>query len=56
MEEGFYEVDVNTLKAKELYKDSNEAWRLYRKDPKNTPKPVELLRERMVKDCIQDKE
>ena len=43
MEEGFYEVDVNTLKAKELYKDSNEAWRLYRKDPKNTPKPVELL-------------
>ena len=43
MEEGFYEVDVNTLKAKELYKDSNEAWRLYRKDSKNTPKPVELL-------------
>ena len=43
MEEGFYEVDVNTLKAKELYKDSNEAWRLYRKDAKNTPKPVELL-------------
>lgn len=43
MEEGFYEVDVNTLKIKELYKDSNEAWRLYRKDPKNTPKPVELL-------------
>lgn len=43
MEEGFYEVDVNTLQAKELYKDSNEAWRLYRKDPKNNPKHVELL-------------
>lgn len=43
MEEGFYEIDVNALKAKELYKDSNEAWRLYRKDSKNTPKPVELL-------------
>lgn len=43
MEEGFYEVDVNTLEVKELYKDSNEAWRLYRKDPENTPKPVELL-------------
>lgn len=43
MEEGFYEVDVNTLKAKELYKDSNEARRLYRKDPKNNPKHVELL-------------
>lgn len=43
MEEGFYEVDVNTLKAKELYKDSNEAWRLYRKDSKNNPKHIELL-------------
>jgi hypothetical protein len=43
MEEGFYEVDVHTLKAKELYKDSNEAWKLYRKDPKNNPKHVELL-------------
>ena len=43
MEEGFYEVDVNTLKAKELYKDSNEAWRLYKADPKNNPKHVQLL-------------
>ena len=43
MEEGFYEVDVNTLEAKELYKDSNEAQRLYHKDPKNNPKHVELL-------------
>lgn len=43
MEEGFYEVDVNSLKAKELYRDSNEGWRLYKKDPKNNPKHVELL-------------
>ena len=43
MEEGFYEVDVNSLKAKELYRDSNEGWRLYRKDPKNNSKHVELL-------------
>lgn len=43
MEEGFYEVDVNTLKAKELYKDSNEAWRLHKADPKNNPKHVQLL-------------
>lgn len=43
MEEGFYEVDVNSLKAKELYRDSNEGWRLYRKDPKNNPKHIELL-------------
>lgn len=42
MEEGFYEVDVNTLKAKELYKDSNEAWKIYNKDKKGN-KPVELL-------------
>lgn len=43
MEEGFYEVDMHSLKAKELYRDSNEGWRLYRKDPKNNPKHVELL-------------
>lgn len=43
MEEGFYEVDVNTLKAKELYKDRNEAQRLYRQDPKNNSKPIDLL-------------
>lgn len=43
MEEGFYEVDVNSLEAKELYRDSNEGWRLYKKDPKNNPKHVELL-------------
>lgn len=43
MEEGFYEVDVNTLKTKELYKDANEAHRLYKKDPKNNPQYVELL-------------
>lgn len=43
MEEGFYEVDVNTLKTKELYKDANEAHRLHKKDPKNNPQYVELL-------------
>lgn len=43
MEEGFYEVDVNTLESKELYRDSNEGWRLHTKDPKNNPKHVELL-------------
>lgn len=43
MEEGFYEINVHNLEAKELYKDGNEASRLYRKNPKNTPKPVDLL-------------
>lgn len=38
IEEGVYEVDVNTLKTKVLYKNSNEARRLHRKDPKNDPK------------------
>lgn len=42
MEEGFYEVDVHTLEAKELYKDSNEAWRIYNKTKKGE-KPTELL-------------
>ena len=42
MEEGFYEIDVNALKAKELYKDSNEAWRLYRKTLKIISKPARI--------------
>jgi len=43
MEEGFYEVDVNTLETRELYRDRNWAQRLYSKDAKNEPKPVDLL-------------
>lgn len=43
MEEGFYEVDVNTLKVKELYQDGNEGRRLHKKDPKNNPPYVDLL-------------
>lgn len=34
MEEGFYEVDVHTLATTELYKDGNEAKRLYKEDSK----------------------
>ena len=43
MEEGFYEVDVNTLEVKELYQDGNEGRRLHKKDPKNNPPYVDLL-------------
>lgn len=43
MEEGFYEIDVNTLETNELYKDGNEARRLHKKDPKNNPQYVQLL-------------
>lgn len=43
MEEGFYEVDVNTLETRELYRDRNWAQRLYSKDAKKEPKPVDLL-------------
>lgn len=43
MEEGFYEVDVHTLKTKELYKDGNEAKRLYKEDPKNNSPYKDLL-------------
>lgn len=43
MEEGFYEVDINTLATKELYRDRNWAQDLYNKDRKNTPKPIDLL-------------
>lgn len=43
MEEGFYEVDVNTLKTTELYKDGNEAKRLYKENPENNPPYEDLL-------------
>lgn len=43
MEEGFYEVDVHTLATSELYKDGNEAKRLYKEDPKNNPPYKDLL-------------
>ena len=43
MEEGFYEVDVQTLETKELYKDGNEAKRLYKEDPKKNPPYKDLL-------------
>ena len=41
MEEGFYEVDVNTLETVELYKDLNEQKRLYAED--KSYKVVDLL-------------
>ena len=43
MEEGFYEVDVHTLAATELYKDGNEGRRLHNEDPKNNPPYKDLL-------------
>lgn len=43
MEEGFYEINVHSLEAKELYRDGNWAQRLYSKERKNTPKPIQLL-------------
>ena len=43
MEEGFYEVDVNSLKINELYKDGNEMRRLHKKNPKHNPKYKNLL-------------
>lgn len=43
MEEGFYEVDVHTLATTELYKDGNEAKRLYKEDSKNNPPYKDLL-------------
>lgn len=43
MEEGFYEVNVRTLEINELYKDGNEAKRLYKEDPINNPKYTDLL-------------
>lgn len=43
MEEGFYEVDVHTLKTQELYKDGNEAKRLYKEDPVKNPPYKDLL-------------
>lgn len=43
MEEGFYEVDVNTLKVNELYADGNAARRRYSQDPKNNPPYRDLL-------------
>lgn len=43
MEEGFYEVDVHTLATTELYKDGNEAKRLYKEDPKHNPPYKDLL-------------
>ena len=42
MEEGFYEVDVDSLEVKELYKDGNEVWRIYNKD-KSGKRPQDLL-------------
>ena len=43
MEEGFYEVDVHTLATTELYKDGNEAKRLYKEDPEHNPLYKDLL-------------
>lgn len=43
MEEGFYEVDVHTLATTELYKDGNEAKRLYKEDPEKNPPYKDLL-------------
>lgn len=39
MEEGFYEVDVQTLEVKTLYKDGNQPGGMRREDPTGNPDP-----------------
>lgn len=52
MEEGFYEIDVNTLKANTLYPDVNGGMH----DDTDINPTNDLLPAHMVRGCIVDKE